>query len=83
MLGLLLLLFGPALDGAIIRAARERMGASIGFGAAVFFLLPIVAVVFLVVVVANPLGLFLLLALALLYTVGYVAGALTGSVDCW
>lgn len=74
VLGLLLLLFGPALDGAIVRATRERMGASIGFGAAVFFLLPIVAVIFLVVVVAIPLGLFLLLALALLYTVAYVAG---------
>lgn len=75
VLGLLLLLLAPALDGAIIRAARERTGASIGFGVAVFFLLPIVAVLFLVIVVAIPLGLFLLLALALLYTVGYVAGA--------
>jgi energy-coupling factor transporter transmembrane protein EcfT len=32
-------------------------------------------VLLLVVVVAIPLGLFLLLALALLYTLGYVAGA--------
>jgi hypothetical protein len=75
VLGLLLLLFAPALDGAIVRATRERMGASIGFGVLVFFLLPIVAVLFLAVVVAIPLGLFMLLALALLYTVGYVAGA--------
>jgi len=75
LLGMLLLLIAPALDGAIIRAFRERMGASIGLGAAIFFLLPLVAVLFLVVVVAIPLGLFLLLALALLYSVGYVAGA--------
>jgi cytoskeletal protein CcmA (bactofilin family) len=75
VLGLLLLLFAPALDVAIVRAARERMGASIGFGVAVFFLLPIVAILFLAIVVAIPLGLFMLLALGLLYTVGYVAGA--------
>ena len=75
VLGLLLLLFAPGLDGAIIRAVRERMGASIGFGALVFFLLPIVAVLLLVIVVALPLGLFVLLALGLFYTIGYVAGA--------
>jgi cytoskeletal protein CcmA (bactofilin family) len=75
VLGLLLLLIAPALDGAIDRTSRQRTGASIGLGLAVFFLLPLVAVLFLVVVVAIPLGVFLLLALALLYTVGYVAGA--------
>jgi hypothetical protein len=75
VLGLLLLLIMPALDSAIVRAMRERMGGAIGFGVLLFFLLPIVAVLFLVVIVAIPLGLFLLLALALLYTVGYVAGA--------
>lgn len=75
VLGLLLLLFAPGPDAAIVRAVRERVGASIGFGALVFFVLPIVAVLFLVVVVAFPLGLFILLALGLLYTVGYVAGA--------
>jgi hypothetical protein len=75
VLGLLLLLFAPRLDAAIVRAMRERTGASIGFGALVFFLLPVVAVILLVTVLALPLGLFMLLALALLYTVGYVAGA--------
>ena len=75
VLGLLLLLFAPRVDAAIVRAMRERTGASIGFGALVFFLLPVVAVFMLVIVVALPLGLFMLLALALLYTVGYVAGA--------
>jgi hypothetical protein len=75
VLGLLALLFAPGLDIAIFRAVRERMGASIGFGALVFFLLPVVAVLLIVIVVALPLGVFLLLGLALLYTLGYVAGA--------
>jgi hypothetical protein len=75
LLGFLLLWLAPSLDAAGIRAVRERMGAAIGMGAAAFFLLPLAAVLFLVVVVAIPLGIFLLLALALLYTVGYVVGA--------
>ena len=40
-----------------------------------FILLPIVAVLLLATFVGIPLGLFLLLGLALLYTVGYVVGA--------
>jgi hypothetical protein len=74
-LGLLLLLFAPALDGPIVDAARRRTGAAVGFGVAVFFLVPIAAVLLLVTIVGIPLGLFVLLALALLYTVGYVTGA--------
>jgi hypothetical protein len=73
ILGLLLLLFAPRLDEALVGAWEGRRGASIGLGVAAFFLLPIVAILFLVVVIAVPLGLFLLLALALLYTLGYVA----------
>jgi hypothetical protein len=75
-LGLLLLLLFPALDVASVRVWRERTGEAVGFGAAAFFLLPVVAVIFLVTIVGIPLGLFLLLGLALVYTVGYVAGAL-------
>ena len=75
ILGLVVLLFARGVDRPLAVAFRRRMGASFGFGAAVFFLLPLAAVLLLVVVVAIPLGLFLLLALALLYTVGYVAGA--------
>jgi len=75
LLGLALLGLAPGLDAAIAQAVRERMGASIGFGAAAFFLLPVVAVLLMVIVLAIPLGLFLMLALALLYTIGYVAGA--------
>jgi hypothetical protein len=75
VLGLVLLLFAPGLDPSLTDVFRRRMGGSFGFGAAIFFLLPIAAVLLLVVVVAIPLGVFLLLALALLYTLGYVAGA--------
>lgn len=76
VLGLLLLLFAPALDGAVVDAFRGRTGSVIGWGAGVFFLVPIGAVVLLVTIVAIPLGLSLLLALALLYTLGYAVGAL-------
>jgi hypothetical protein len=75
ILGLVLLMFLPGVDAPLADAFRRRIGASFGFGAAIFFLLPIAAVLLLVVVVAIPLGVFLLLALALLYTLGYVAGA--------
>ena len=75
VLGLLLFLFAPRLDDAIVGAFRNRRGASIGFGVALFFLIPIAAVLLLVTIVGIPLGLFVLLALALLYTVGYVTGA--------
>lgn len=74
-LGLFLLLVAPGLDVAIARVARERLGAAAGIGALWFFLLPIAAVLLLVTVLGIPLGVFLLLGLALLYTVGYVAGA--------
>ena len=75
ILGFVLLLFLPGVDGPLADAFRRRTGASFWFGAAIFFLLPIAAVLLLGVVVAIPLGVFLLLALALVYTFGYVAGA--------
>jgi hypothetical protein len=74
-LGLMLLAFAPKLDDAIWYVAQGRKGPSIVVGLAFFFLLPVVAVMLLATIVGIPLGLFLLLALALLYTVGYVAGA--------
>lgn len=76
VLGLLMLLFAPRLDPAIVDVVRTRMGAGFGFGAAAFFLTPIVAVILLVTIVGIPLGIFVLLGLALIYTVGYVVGAL-------
>jgi hypothetical protein len=75
LLGLALLALAPGLDRSIAAAVKDRLGATIGFGAGAFFLLPIAAVLLIVIVVAIPLGVFLLLAFALLYTAGYVAGA--------
>jgi hypothetical protein len=71
ILGLLLLAFAPHLDEAVVETIRARLGSSIGWGFALFFLLPIVAVLLLVTVVGIPLGLFVLFALALIYTIGY------------
>jgi hypothetical protein len=71
ILGLLLLVFAPTLDEAVRAAARLRLGSSIGWGVALFLLLPIVSVLLLVTVVGLPLGLFVLLGLALIYTLGY------------
>jgi hypothetical protein len=52
---------------------RTAIGPSIGWGLLVFFGLPILAVVALVTIVGIPLGLGLLAALALIYTLGYTA----------
>jgi hypothetical protein len=76
ILGLLLLLFAPQLFPRVRDAVRDRLGSSIGWGAGLFFLLPIGAVILLVTVVGFPLGIFTLLALALIYTLGYVIATL-------
>jgi hypothetical protein len=81
VLGLLLLAFAPQLFPAVRDAARERLGSSIGWGVGLFFLLPIGSVLLLITVVGIPLGLFTLLALAFIYTVGYVVATVaTGSL---
>ena len=72
ILGLLLLAFAPQLFQAVRETVRARLGASIGWGVGLFFLLPIGSVLLLVTVVGIPLGLSLLLALAFIYTLGYV-----------
>jgi len=71
ILGLLLLAFAPSLDEAVVEAIRTRLGSSIGWGVALFLLLPLAAVFLLVTVVGIPLGLFVLFALGLIYTLGY------------
>jgi hypothetical protein len=76
VLGLLMLLFVSRLADAVRRVARERTGASIGWGIGLFFLLPIAAVLLLITIVGIPLGIFTLLALALIYTVGYVVATI-------
>jgi hypothetical protein len=72
ILGLLLLAFAPQLFQAVRDTVRTRLGASIGWGVGLFFLLPIGSVLLLVTVVGIPLGLSVLLALAFIYTLGYV-----------
>ena len=76
VLGLILLMLARELDTASIRALRDRLGATIGFGLLWFVLLPIVAVLLFVTIVGIPLGLFLLFALGLVYSIGYVVGGL-------
>jgi hypothetical protein len=70
ILGVLLLTFAPQLFPSVRDAARDRLGSSIGWGVGLFFLLPIGSVLLLVTIVGIPLGLFLMLALAFIYTVG-------------
>jgi hypothetical protein len=75
VLGMLLLAFAPRLDEGVVETIRARLGASIGWGVALFFLVPIASVVLLFTIVGIPLGLFVLFALALIYTVGYTVAA--------
>ena len=53
----------------------ENLGPSIGWGLLAFFGLPILAIIALVTIVGIPLGLGVLAALALIYTLGYSATA--------
>lgn len=76
VLGVLLLVFAPRACEAVARTASDRFGRSVGIGFAVLFGLPIAAFIALVSIVGIPLGLGILLALALLFWVGYVAAAL-------
>jgi hypothetical protein len=76
------LLIGLALLWLIGRGAsriadtgRTRIGPSIGWGLLAFFGLPILAIIALVTIVGIPLGLGVLAALALIYTLGYSATA--------
>ncbi|HEX8771665.1 MAG TPA: polymer-forming cytoskeletal protein [Acidimicrobiales bacterium] len=59
----------------ILDTARTRIGPSIGWGLLAFFGLPILAIIALVTIVGIPLGLGVLAALALIYTLGYGATA--------
>ena len=75
-LGLLLLLFAPRAGDAVAAAASGWFGRSVGVGFAVFFGLPFAAGIALITLIGIPLGLGILLALALLFWMGYVATAL-------
>lgn len=75
VLGLLLGLLAPHAATAVDRAGRTNVGAAVGWGLLLTIGLPVAAVVLVVTVLALPLGLAVLFALGLVYTVGYTAGA--------
>jgi len=76
VLGFILLWLFRSLDPAAVRVWATGAASAFGLGAAAFFLVPIVSVVLLFTVVGIPLGLFVLLGLALLYTLGYVVASI-------
>jgi hypothetical protein len=75
LLGLFLILFAPRAADAVARTGTARTGPSFGWGALTFFAIPVAAGILLGTVVGAPLGLGVMLALALLYWIGYVAAA--------
>lgn len=78
-LGLLLVLLFPRAMDATDLAWRTGMGGAIGWGLLLLVGLPILGVLFAITIVGIPLGVGLLLALALVYSVGYaVAGWILG-----
>ena len=74
-LGLLLLLLGPRAADAVALAARGSPWPSVGWGVVAFVVLPLVGVIGVFTLVWLPLGLGLLLALFLLYSVGLAGSA--------
>lgn len=75
-LGLLLLLFAPRAADAVSSVARTRPWPSLGWGALVFVALPVGGGIAVLTLVGIPLGLGLLLALFLLYSIGLAWSAL-------
>ncbi len=75
ILVLLFVLLFPRGADATLLAGRSRTGAAVGWGLLLFFGLPIISVLFLVTVVGIPLGLVLLLAIAPIYVLAYMAAA--------
>ena len=71
-LGLLLLWAAPRAAEAAFAIAGEASGPAIGWGAALFFGLPVAAIAALVTLVGIPLGILVLLALVPLWALGYV-----------
>jgi uncharacterized membrane protein YwzB len=75
LLGLLLVLFVPRAAESVAQTAAARLGASIGFGFLMLLGIPIAAFIAMGVLLGIPLGIGVLLALGLLYWIGYTAGA--------
>jgi hypothetical protein len=75
LLALVFVLLFPRGADSVALAGVSRTGASIGWGVALFFGIPIVSVLLLVTLVGIPLGIGLLLAIAPLYSLGYTIAA--------
>lgn len=75
LIGLMLTLLLPRAADAIAETARRRTGATVGWGIACFFGIPVVAVILLATLIAGLLGLGTILALLLIYSIAYAAGA--------
>jgi hypothetical protein len=75
VLGLILLALWPRAFTATSNAWRESPGPAVGWGALVFFGIPVAGIVALVSLVGIPLGIGLFLALVPIYVVGYVMSA--------
>ncbi len=76
VLGMLLLALAPRAMAAALAVARAEVGPAIAWGVAVAIGLPVVSVLVMLSVVGIPLGILGLLSLALIFTLGYVVGAL-------
>lgn len=75
VLGLLLWLLVPRAAAAVDEQRRARIGQVIGWGVVVAIGLPLVGVLAMVTLLLLPLGLAVLLALALVYGLGYTTAA--------
>jgi hypothetical protein len=76
VLGLLILWLAPRGADAVADVWRTATGPSVGWGLILLIGLPLLAVVLLITLVGIPFGVGLLLALLLIYSVGYTLGAL-------
>jgi hypothetical protein len=76
LLGAVLLLLAPRGMDSVVAAGRTAIGPVIGLGFAVVFGVPIAGILLTVTVLGLPLGIAVLLGLALFYGIGYAAGAL-------
>lgn len=72
LIGLVLLWLFPRAADSLLAPANDRIGRSIGWGVALSFGLPILAILLLITVIGIPVGGFILLALLPLYAVGHV-----------
>jgi hypothetical protein len=76
VIGVVILLVTPRGADALAEAGRSRIGAAIGIGIALLIGVPLVGVLLSVTLVGLPVGIATLLALALIYGIGYTAGAI-------